>query len=62
MELIVTSFLLIALLLVGDIGSLVADQLRRPRRRVFRLANDSHEPPPSKRAPIYSPALTAQAA
>ena len=62
MELIVTSFLLTGLLLLGDISSVIADRLRRPKRRVFRGAHASHEPLPSKRTPIYSPAPTAQAA
>ena len=52
MELIVSSFLLIGLSLFGHIGSVIGEQLRRPRRRVFRVANDAHEPPPPKRAPV----------
>lgn len=59
MELIVTSFLLIALSLFGHISSVVADRLRRPKRRVFSVADDS---PSSKRAPVYSPAATADTA
>lgn len=54
MELIVTSFLLTGLSLFGHIGTVIAEQLRRPKRRVFRIAVASHDPPPpSRRAPKY---------
>lgn len=51
MELIVASFLLIGVSLFGQMAMVIADQLRRPRRRIFRLGEESQEPPP-KRAPI----------
>ena len=62
MELIVTSFLLLSLSLFGHIGSVVADQLRRPKARVWRFSGAFHEPPPAKGAPIYPLAPAAQAA
>lgn len=46
MELIVSSFLLIGLSFFGHISSVVADQLRRPKRRVWRFGEAFHEPPP----------------
>lgn len=52
MELIVTSFLLIGLSLCGHVGSVIADQLRRPKARVWRFGEAFPEPPPRKRAPI----------
>ena len=54
MELIVSSFFLIGLTLLGQVATVIADQLRRPKRRTFRVGEDSHESPPPKRAPIYS--------
>lgn len=63
MELIVTSFLLTALSLFGHIGTVIAEQLRHPKRRVFRVVDHSHEPsPPSKRAPSTYSHLVAKPA
>lgn len=62
MELIVTSLLLTALSLFGHIGTVIAEQLRRPRRRVFRAPDDSYEPPPSWRAPAYLTGAAAEPA
>jgi hypothetical protein len=62
MELIVTSFLLTGLSLFGHIGSVVADQLRRPKRRNWRFGEAFHEPRPPKRASIRFGAAGAEPA
>lgn len=61
-ELIVTSFLLIGLSLVGHFCMVIADQLRRPKRRDLRLGDDFHESLRPKRTPIYSPGARAASA
>ena len=52
MELIVASFLATFLALIGHLSSVIADQLRRPKARVWRFAEAVLEPLPPKRAPI----------
>jgi hypothetical protein len=56
MELIVSSFILLGLSLFGHLGSVIADQLRRPKRRVWRFGEEFLEPPPPTHAEIYSAA------
>ena len=48
MELIITSFLLTGLSLFGHLSLVVAEQLRRPKRRIWRFADDSPVPPTPK--------------
>ena len=52
MELIVASFLATFLAVIGHLTSVISDQLRRPKARVWRFAEGPHDPLPPKRAPI----------
>jgi hypothetical protein len=61
MELIVSSFLLIGLSLFGCLGSVIADRLHPPKRRVWRFAEPLLEPPP-RHSRTYSAAAGLQPA
>lgn len=50
MELIIASILATFLALFGHLSTVIAEQLRRPKRRVWRFGDDSYEPPPLKRS------------